>query len=268
MNMHGNWMARGLETRYRIPELKASRSTSLNPVGELFVLLLIIVVIVGAVSHEPLISAVGALAFVIAIVSRVWAALSLEEITIDRTISVDHAFQDDEIEVTFTIENRKPLPVAWLEINEYVPRGLLIDGQKAVEQAYLGGAEIKASTSLGGYERVKIRKKLTALARGSYRLGKTRLRSGDLFGLYPSEATLEHTPWTLYVYPTIKAIPGFTLPARRPIGDSMSRDRLWDDPSRPAGVREYRPGDPIKSIDWKTTARRGDMFVRQFDPFR
>jgi uncharacterized protein (DUF58 family) len=266
MNMHGNWMARGLEARYRIPELKASRSTSLNPVGELFVLLLIIVVIVGAVSHEPLISAVGALAFVIAIVSRVWAALSLEEITIDRTISVDHAFQDDEIEVTFTIENRKPLPVAWLEINEYVPRGLLIDGQKAVEQAYLGGAEIKASTSLGGYERVKVRKKLTALARGSYRLGKTRLRSGDLFGLYPSEATLEHTPWTLYVYPTIKAIPGFTLPARRPIGDSMSRDRLWDDPSRPAGVREYRPGDPIKSIDWKTTARRGDMFVRQFDP--
>lgn len=98
MNMHGNWMARGLETRYRIPELKASRSTSLNPVGELFVLLLIIVVIVGAVSHEPLISAVGVLAFVIAIVSRVWAALSLEEITIDRTISVDHAFQDDEIE--------------------------------------------------------------------------------------------------------------------------------------------------------------------------
>ena len=263
--MHGNWMERGLEARYRIPALKASRSTSLNPMGELFVMLLIVVVIVGAVSHEPLISAVGALAFVVAIVSRVWAALSLEEITIDRSISVDHAFQDDEIEVTFTIENRKPLPVAWLEINEYVPRGLLIDGQKAVEQAYLGGAEIKVSTSLGGYERVKIKKKLTALSRGSYRLGKTRLRSGDLFGLYPSEATLNHTPWTLYVYPTIKAIPGFSLPARRPIGDSKSRDRLWDDPSRPAGVREYRPGDPIKSIDWKTTARRGDMFVRQFD---
>ena len=46
----------------------------------------------------------------------------------------------------------------------------------------------------------------------------------------------------------------------------MSRKRLWDDPSRPAGVREYRPGDSIKSVDWKTTARRGDIFVRQFDP--
>ncbi|MBT6706772.1 MAG: DUF58 domain-containing protein [Chloroflexi bacterium] len=266
MGMHPLWMAKGLEARYRSPSLKASRATSLNPLGELFVILLIIVVIVGAVTHETLISAVGALAFVIAIVSRVWAALSLEEITIDRTASVDHAFQDDEIEITFTIENHKPLPVPWLEINEYVPRGLLIEGNKAVEQAYLGGAEISAMTSLGGYERVRVKRKLTALARGSYRLGKTRLRSGDLFGLYPAEATLDHTAWSIFVYPTIKALPGFALKARRPIGDSVSRIRLWDDPSRPAGVREYRPGDPIKNIDWKTTARRGDMFVRQFDP--
>jgi uncharacterized protein (DUF58 family) len=143
---------------------------------------------------------------------------------------------------------------------------LLIEGHKAVEQAYLGGAELTATTSLGGYERVKVKRRLTALSRGSYRLGKTRLRSGDLFGLYPSEASLEHTPWSIYVYPSIKAIPGFNLPARRPIGDSLSRDRLWDDPSRPAGIREYRPGDPIKRIDWKATARRSEMFVRQFDP--
>ncbi|MBN4064581.1 DUF58 domain-containing protein [Dehalococcoides mccartyi] len=264
--MYSIWMTRGLEARYRRPALHASRATSLNPLGDLFVLLLIVVVIVGAVSHEMLISAVGALAFVVAVASRIWAALSLEEITIDRSTSIDHAFQDDEIEITFTIENRKPLPVPWLEINEYVPRGLLIEGHKAVEQSYLGGAEMTVSASLGGYERIKIKRKITALSRGAYRLGKTRLRSGDLFGLYPSEASLEHTPWTIYVYPKIKAIPGFSLPAKRPIGDSLSRDRLWDDPSRPAGVREYRPGDPIKKIDWKTTARRGVMFVRQFDP--
>jgi len=264
--MYSVWMSRGLEARYRRPLLTSSRATALNPLGELFVLLLIAVVIVGAVSHEPLVAAVGVLAFVVAMASRVWAALSLEEITIDREASVNHAFQGDEIEITFTVENKKPLPVAWLEINEYVPRGLLIEGYKAVEQAYMGGADLTVSTSLGMYERVKIKRKLTALNRGLYRLGKTKLRSGDLFGLYPSEATLEHTPWSIYVYPNIKPMPGFSLPARRPIGDSLSRQRIWDDPSRPAGVREYRPGDPIKSIDWKTTAKRGDMFVRQFDP--
>ena len=266
MSMYSSWITRGLESRYRRPALTASRGMTLNPLSELFTILLAVVVLVGAISREPMIAAPGALAFVIAMVARIWSALSLEEITIDRTSSLDHAFQSDEIEIVFTIENNKPLPVPCLEINEYVPRGILIEGQKAVEQSYLGGAEIKVSTALRPYERVRIKRKLVALSRGKYRLGKTRIRSGDLFGLYPADASLDHTAWSIYVYPRIQPLLGFSLSAQRPIGDSIARHRLWDDPSRPSGVHEYRPGDPIKNIDWKTTARRNEIFVRQFDP--
>ena len=99
--MYGVGSATGLGARFRRPDLTRSRATSLNPLGEVFVLLLIVVVIVGALSREPIISAVGALAFVVAIASRIWAALSLEEITVDRSTSVDHAFIGDEIEITF-----------------------------------------------------------------------------------------------------------------------------------------------------------------------
>ncbi len=31
-------------------------------------------------------------------------------------------------------------------------------------------------------------------------------------------------------------------------------------------MREYRPGDPARRIDWKATARRDTVFVRTFDP--
>ena len=207
--MYSSWINRGFESRYRRPALTASRGSTLNPLSELFTILLIVVVMVGAISREPMIAAPGTLAFVIAMIARIWSALSLEEITIDRTSSLDHAFQSDEIEIIFTIENNKPLPVPWLEINEYVPRGMLIQGQKAVEQSYLGGSEIKVSTALRPYERIKIKRKLTALSRGKYRLGKTRLRSGDLFGLYPADASLDHTAWSIYVYPRIQPILGF-----------------------------------------------------------
>ena len=264
MGMYGVW-AKGLETGYRRPALAFSQATALNPLSEISALLLIVVVIIGSVTHEPLVTTLGALAFVVTMASRIWAALSLREITIDRSTSIDHAFQDDEITITFTIRNNKPLPVSWLEINEYVPRGLLVEGHKPVDQTYLGGAEISVSTSLGSYEQVKITRKLRALSRGTYRLGKTGLRSGDLFGLYPVEASLAHTPWSIFVYPKIKELSGFSLPSRRPIGDSLSRRIVWSDPSRPAGVREYQPGDPVKNIDWKTTARRGEMYVRKFD---
>ncbi|MBU96963.1 MAG: hypothetical protein CL901_02620, partial [Dehalococcoidia bacterium] len=186
MGMYWVWGSRSLGMGHRRPELTASRGTAVNPLGEYFVILLIIVVIVGAVAREPLVAALGSLAFIIAVSSRIWAALSLEEITVDRSASIDHAFQGDEIEITFTVENKKPLPVSWIEINEFVPRGLLVEGHKFIEQDILGGADISFSTSLGAYERVRIKRNIRALSRGMYRLGKTRLRSGDLFGLYPA----------------------------------------------------------------------------------
>ena len=58
----------------------------------------------------------------------------------------------------------------------------------------------------------------------------------------------------------------FSLPSARPIGDALSAVPLVDDPTRPQGVREYQPGDPMRRIDWKTTARRGAPFVRTYDP--
>jgi uncharacterized protein (DUF58 family) len=32
------------------------------------------------------------------------------------------------------------------------------------------------------------------------------------------------------------------------------------------GVREYRPGDPLRRIHWRSTARRGELIVREFEP--
>ena len=32
------------------------------------------------------------------------------------------------------------------------------------------------------------------------------------------------------------------------------------------GVRPYQPGDPLRRIHWRTTARRGELIVREFEP--
>lgn len=235
-------------------------------VRDLFVILLVVVMIVGAATGSALVVALSALAFVVTVTARVWSALSLEDIQYTLSSKTTHAFIGDEIELVLNIENRKPLPVPWLRIHEFIPQGLVLTGRENEFIDYMGGTPLDEVLSVGRYERLRRRHGLSARARGHYHFGPSELTSGDLFGLYVRKAKLERHRWDLIVYPDTFPLPELRLTSARPIGDARTRVPLWQDPTRPAGIREYRPGDPIKSIDWKATARRGEMFVKVFDP--
>jgi len=56
------------------------------------------------------------------------------------------------------------------------------------------------------------------------------------------------------------------VPSRRPVGEARGGSAIFEDQSRIAGLRDYRPGDPLKRIDWKATARRGTLQSRLYDP--
>ncbi len=69
--------------------------------------------------------------------------------------------------------------------------------------------------------------------------------------------------------------PGFAEPdglrrwvSRQAGGDGRARKvlrRVTTDRAEVRGVRAYRPGDPIRDIHWRTTARRGEPMVREYD---
>jgi uncharacterized protein (DUF58 family) len=41
---------------------------------------------------------------------------------------------------------------------------------------------------------------------------------------------------------------------------------MFQDPSRPLGIRDYERGDPLNTVDWKASARRQTLQVRTFEP--
>jgi uncharacterized protein (DUF58 family) len=67
------------------------------------------------------------------------------------------------------------------------------------------------------------------------------------------------------VPPKIVALEGYNLSSRRPIGEIRLAHRLFEDPTRVAGVRPYQKGDPLNRIHWRATARTGELQSRSYE---
>jgi uncharacterized protein (DUF58 family) len=91
------------------------------------------------------------------------------------------------------------------------------------------------------------------------------LESGDLFGLHRRYKVVTE-PHFVMVYPTVIPLSGYDLSSRRPIGEIRMAHRLFEDPTRLAGVREYQRGDSFNRIHWKATASTGKLHSRIYDP--
>lgn len=104
----------------------------------------------------------------------------------------------------------------------------------------------------------------TAAIRGVYEAGSVTLTSGAPFGLVRSRrTTLVRTPFT--VVPRWVDLPSFPIlePSSSPSDVLHERARTGAGEEY-LGVREYRPGDPLRAVHWRTTARAGKLIVREY----
>jgi uncharacterized protein (DUF58 family) len=114
---------------------------------------------------------------------------------------------------------------------------------------------------LKGSEGTKIGVPLTFARRGVYELGPAEVRVVDPFGLLRFARRFEERT-EVVVYPKVHALPGFPLLAGNlEDGARGSVGRRGDEF---AGLREYRRGDDRRHIYWKSLARTGELFVKEF----
>lgn len=197
--------------------------------------------------------------------ARLWADRSLDRVEFERLLPERRAFPGDRLRLTYRLTNRKAVPLPWLEVRDYLPEPLVPPELRLSPSGSPGTNVYTRTTHLGWYERAAWSLELPCPERGYYRLGPARLRSGDGFGLFTSEREEAGTAGVV-VYPRTLSLPDLGLPAARPLGERKGWQRIFEDPLRIAGVRDYRPGDPIGRIDWKATARRGELQSRVYEP--
>ncbi len=163
------------------------------------------------------------------------------------------AFLGESVAVKLTLKNTSRLAVPWVQFHESIPPELRLE------------TPIRQVTGLRGHQSLSFSYQVTALQRGYYRLGPLQLTSGDLFGLAkPRTGTLR--PDFLTVYPRIIPLTQLGLPSRLPFGTIGDHRRLFEDPARPMGVREFRSGDSLRQMNWKASAHTQKLMVRTLEP--
>jgi uncharacterized protein (DUF58 family) len=183
------------------------------------------------------------------LISYVWARGLAAGLTLIREMRYGWVQVGDVLEERFTLKNKSLLPVTWAELEDH---------------STLPGYDASLATGVEGSGTNQWRKKGTCDRRGLYWLGDTSILTGDPFGIYsvtitdPAKASLMVMP-PVVPLPSLEIIPGGYSGEGRPLPDAP--ERTVDASS----VREYVPGDSLRLVHWKTTARHAKMYVRLFD---
>ncbi|MDJ1113301.1 DUF58 domain-containing protein [Microbacterium dauci] len=107
---------------------------------------------------------------------------------------------------------------------------------------------------------------IPTMRRGVLTIGPARTVRGDPLGILTREATWEDTH-TLYIHPMTTALRSTAAGFVRDLEGAASRTIVDADFSFHA-LRPYVPGDSPRQIHWKSTAKTGDLMVRQYEETR
>ncbi len=233
--------------------------------NESWIALSMLVIIIGLILKEPALVIVASMLLTISGVSWFWNRYALSRIEYERVFSERRVFQGELLELIIRVTNRKLLPLSWLRVEDQVPADLpLIEDQvQPSTQPEIG--YLSSVFAVRWYECVNRRYRLKPHKRGFYPFGPVRLRSGDFFGLFERSETLQSKEY-LIVYPEVHPLAELGLPTKDPFGDAKAYQRIFEDPSRTIGVREYQPEDSFRRIHWKASARLQRFQSRLYEP--
>lgn len=176
--------------------------------------------------------------------------------------STEEAYEGDTVQMVETLHNNKLLPLPWVEVNIATTRWMEFPGSRfSLAQE---SQDITSSYFMGSYQKTVRRWEVKCLKRGHFGIDDATLVAGDLTGLY---VTSQHVPIHKYitVFPQLIPIEQMLTPKSFQWGDNILRQWSLEDPFLFSGLREYMPWDTMNRIHWGTSARTGQLMVRQHE---
>lgn len=155
----------------------------------------------------------------------------------------------DRLEEVFTIINDADVPALWVEVQD---------------ASNVPGYQAAVVRSVGVQQTDRWRETAVCQRRGQFQLGPWSIRSSDPFGIFTITRFYDQQQ-EIIIHPPIHGNLPIPLPLGETSGEVRARKRAWQATVNAASVRDYQPRDPYNWIHWPTSARKGELFVRQYD---
>lgn len=228
--------------------------------------LLILVFLAGAAFEMPWLVYFSIAVTCVMGVAHWWRTHALDRVGYTRRIRYTRGFPGESSPLSLTVENRKPLPLSWLRVSDPWPLAVAPDDEKVLAPSNIQTEGTLVNVyALRWYDRVQRTFNLLFRERGVHPVGPAQLESGDLFGVYSNRVELPRREY-LTVFPEMLPLDLLRLKAADPFGERVAARPLYEDPTRPIGVRPYHPEDGFRRIHWPATARTGELQTRVFQP--
>ncbi len=188
------------------------------------------------------------------VISLIWIAIEYFGINLSLARSiVPKIEEDDTLDVETAIDNNGLLPIINFVLEDRLSCAIPQEREKRFLLEYLGPGA-----------RLNLKYRCQCPRRGRYEIGPFSIYLFDPWGLFFFRKTF-FLYSELYVYPRTFHIPKFP-PLAKGVAPwfGIETSHVSGDEHEFYGIREYKPGDPIKRIHWLSTARKNKLIVKQF----
>ncbi len=191
----------------------------------------------------------GVLAAAVPCVAALVVQRSRVRIANRREVEPAKASAGDAVTVHLVITNRSLLRTGTLMLEDQLPDRLVGRARFVLDP-------------LGSHEARTVSYRMPGLGRGRYRVGPLRIRLSDPFRMIDLTRSFTATS-EFVVAPVVDQLPAIEPPRSDDLGDVSGSHSIGTHGADDQSTREYRTGDDLRKIHWRSSARTGALMVRQ-----
>ena len=175
----------------------------------------------------------------------------MPSVKVRRETTSDNIFEDGTMSVKFIIKNTG-LGIGFVEIYDSLP-----------PQARIIKGSNYTLLYMKPWQEISFEYTLKLPLRGHYHLGPVKMRVKDAFDLFYNER-LEESIHSFSVFPQVEVLEEQVITSRAPklLSGAMPLNVIGTG-TEFYSLREFVPGDSLRSVNWKALAKKGKMMVNE-----